>query len=217
MKSLNLGGEAKCLTEQTFQTQLIVITGGPGAGKTAMLEFVRKIYCRHVAILPEAASILFSGGFWRLDSASAKNSAQRAIFYVQREMENLVIRENEWTLGLCDRGTLDGLAYWQGTEQEFFETLQTTKKAEMQKYLGVLHLCSPDEGNGYNHQNPIRIESAKIAQEIDKKIHDVWSEHPNYIMIESTNDFVEKLQKASVALNTMTKDILSGHRVRMSE
>lgn len=43
----------------------IVLTGGPGAGKTAVLQLVRYTLCRHVAILPESAGIVFSGGFPR--------------------------------------------------------------------------------------------------------------------------------------------------------
>ncbi len=45
--------------------QLVVLTGGPGAGKTAILEILRRSLCPCVAVLPEAASILFGGGFWR--------------------------------------------------------------------------------------------------------------------------------------------------------
>lgn len=100
----------------SHDTQLVVLTGGPGAGKTAVLEFVRKALCEHIVILPEAASVLFGGGFWRLESDSAKRAAQRAIYHVQDEMQNLVLHEKRWSLGLCDRGTLDGLAYWPGTE-----------------------------------------------------------------------------------------------------
>ncbi len=31
----------------------MVLTGGPGAGKTAILELVRRTLCPHVALLPE--------------------------------------------------------------------------------------------------------------------------------------------------------------------
>src|SRR5690242_15099817 len=43
----------------------VVLTGGPGAGKTAVLELVRQSFCSHVHVLPEAAGILFTGGFPR--------------------------------------------------------------------------------------------------------------------------------------------------------
>ena len=31
---------------------LVVITGGPGAGKTAVLEVARRYLCEHIAVLP---------------------------------------------------------------------------------------------------------------------------------------------------------------------
>ena len=38
------------------EPRLLVLTGGPGAGKSAVLESVRRYVCVHVQILPEAAS-----------------------------------------------------------------------------------------------------------------------------------------------------------------
>ena len=64
----------------------VAITGGPGAGKTAVLEVVRRELCAHVAVLPEAASLLFRGGFPRGHEAVERRAAQRAIYYVQREL-----------------------------------------------------------------------------------------------------------------------------------
>ena len=46
----------------------IVLTGGPGAGKTAVLELVRQEFCAHVQVRPEAAGIVFGGGFPRTGS-----------------------------------------------------------------------------------------------------------------------------------------------------
>ncbi len=189
----------KTCTNRDFQapTQLIVITGGPGAGKTAILEVVRKVLCEHVAILPEAASILFGGGFWRLDSATAKKAEQRAIYHVQTEMQTLVLNEKKWAIGLCDRGSLDGMAYWPGEEIGFCRALGTSVEKEYAKYHAVIHLSSPSLKSGYNHQNPFRIESAEEALIIDEQIHEVWKNHPNYHRIKSTDDFGEKLHRAS--------------------
>lgn len=36
----------------------VVLTGGPGAGKTAVLELVRQHFCEHVHVLPESAGIV---------------------------------------------------------------------------------------------------------------------------------------------------------------
>lgn len=176
--------------------ELIAITGGPGAGKTTVLNLIKKVLCKHVAILPEAASVLYGGGFWRLDSLSAKIAAQKAIYHVQREMENLVVGENQWSVALCDRGTLDGLAYWPQTEDQFWKTFNTTLEQEYTRYKAVIHLRSPDKETGYNYRNPLRLESPMEAAIIDEKIHQVWNKHPHYFVIESNESFLEKINQA---------------------
>ncbi len=62
---------APCACESPHQGKRIALTGGPGAGKTAVLELLRKYFCKHVRVLPEAASILFGGGFPRYLHATA--------------------------------------------------------------------------------------------------------------------------------------------------
>ncbi len=49
---------APCACESPHQGKRIALTGGPGAGKTAVLELLRKYFCKHVRVLTEAASIL---------------------------------------------------------------------------------------------------------------------------------------------------------------
>ncbi len=176
--------------------KLIVITGGPGAGKTAVLEIIRKELCRHIVILPEAASIIFGGGFWRLPSITARQASQRAILHIQQEMERLVIAEGKWTMGLCDRGILDGLAYWPGDTRDFWAAAGTSLEAEYARYHAVIHLRTPTDDFGYNHVNPLRTETAAQAAEIDARIHDIWAQHPHYRMVKSTQDFMLKVQEA---------------------
>jgi hypothetical protein len=48
---------------ELHRPRMVVITGGPGAGKTALIEVARRHFCHHVGFSPEAASILFRGGF----------------------------------------------------------------------------------------------------------------------------------------------------------
>ena len=189
-------GKKHCANKQNHNCDLIVLTGGPGAGKTAVLEILHRQLCESVAILPEAASIIFGGSFWRLSSGSAKMAAQKAIFFVQREMENLVIAEKSWLIGLCDRGTLDGLAYWPQKEQSYWQTFATTREREYAKYKAVFHLRTPSLEQGYNYQNPVRNESVEEAQNIDMRIAQVWKEHPNYFVIDSADSFVEKANSA---------------------
>ncbi len=193
------------------KTDLIVLTGGPGAGKTAVLESARKLLCEHVTILPEAASIVFGGGFWRLESGTARMASQRAIFHVQSEMETLVKDEGRWGIGLCDRGTLDGLAYWIDSEAHFWETFSTSKEEHYRRYKAVIHLSSPTRDKGYNHQNPVRIESAEEAGVIDDKIYHVWKDHPNYYRVDSTDTFLEKVNTAFLRIKEFMPECCRGH------
>lgn len=182
--------------ERTHQPRLIAVTGGPGAGKTAVLQLARRSFCKHVALLPEAATIIFGGGFPRHVTHAARMAAQRAIFYVQRECERLVVDEHEVAVGLCDRGTIDGAAYWPGRPEELFDHVGTTLDRELARYALVIHLETPAEEHGYNHVNPLRVESAEEAREIDARIAAMWAAHPRRFVIPSAPDFSAKAIRA---------------------
>jgi predicted ATPase len=175
---------------------LVVITGGPGSGKTALLEFIEENHPERFLIVPEAASILFKGGFWRRPSVLGRKAIQRAIFHVQRELEGIAAEEAEGKVVLCDRGSLDGLAYWPGDENEYLTDAATTRKQELERYSMVLHLQTPSAGNGYNHANPMRTENPAEAMAIDRRILRAWQGHSNHHTVPSTGDFDEKLRLA---------------------
>jgi predicted ATPase len=191
-----------CTCNQPHQRRRIVLTGGPGAGKTAVLELVRQSFCRHVTVLPESASMLFRGGFPRSEHLAERRAAQRAIFHVQRELERAADEQDGAAIVLCDRGTVDGAAYWPGPG-DFWESLETTREEQLARYHVVLHLRVPPLA-GYNHSNPARIESAAEAAAIDERIARAWDGHPRRTFIESTVDFVDK---AAVAIRLLSDEI----------
>ena len=102
-----------CDCQEHHVTRRVVLTGGPGAGKTAVLELIRLFFCDHIKTLPEAAGIVFGGRFPRSDGVPLRQAAQRAIYHIQRELESIADLENAAVV-LCDRGTVDGAAYWLG-------------------------------------------------------------------------------------------------------
>jgi predicted ATPase len=190
-----------------MKKNLVVITGGPGAGKTALLELVKLNLADEVLVLPEAASILFGGGFWRKKEAEARKCAQRAIYHVQTELEKMATGLADGKkLILCDRGTIDGLAYWPGKSSDFFRELDFNLEAEQRKYFAVIHLETPPINRGYNYQNPLRTESAAEAQKIDTKITKAWKGHPRIYRIEPEDDFYSKAGKALDILRTLLKE-----------
>ncbi len=183
-----------CACSKPHERRHVVLTGGPGAGKTAILELIRQSFCRHVKVLPEAAGIVFGGGFPRGENLGLRQAAQRAIFYVQRELETAGDSENPAVV-LCDRGTIDGAAYWP-TQDDLWSAVGTTLEDQLKRYDAVIHLRTPAIDNGYNHTNPLRIESAADAAAIDARIAQLWQGHPRRFIVEATPDFIGKASRA---------------------
>jgi hypothetical protein len=165
-----------------------------------------------VKVLPEAASVVFGGGFPREEDPECKRAAQRAIFHVQRELENAGDSHNP-AIVLCDRGTLDGLAYWPGSVDDFWSSLGSTIAEQLARYDAVIHLRTPAPEYGYNKQNPLRTESAAVAAEIDGRILQAWQAHPRRFVIESTAQFLDKAAKALEILRAEMPDCCRTHVV----
>ena len=183
-----------CDCREPHRPRCVVLTGGPGAGKTAVLELVHQALCAHVKVLPESAGILFGGGFPRGAGAELRRAAQRAIFYVQRELETALSSEDPAVL-LCDRGTVDGAAYWPGPG-ELWSSLGTTLDDQLRRYDTVIHLRTPSSESGFNHRNPLRTESPAEAAAIDARIAAAWARHPRRFVVEASSDFLAKARRA---------------------
>jgi predicted ATPase len=176
--------------------RLVVFTGGPGAGKTTALDVARRAFCKHVVVLPESATLLYGGGFPRKSTLPTRRAAQRAIFHVQRELEQAALDEGQAAVVLCDRGLLDGLAYWPDDEASFFASVRTTREAVLARYAAVVHLRVPGDGDGYDHKNPLRVETPDQARALDARTFEAWTGHPRRVEINSTHDFMEKIRRA---------------------
>jgi len=64
----------------------------------------------------------------------------------------------------------------------------------------VIHLRTPHPDQGYNHKNPLRVETPEQARAVDERILAIWSGHPNRIVIDATDDFLTKAHAALDAL-----------------
>ena len=173
----------------------MVLTGGPGGGKTAVLEMARRYFCSHVAITPEAASIVFGGGFPRSEHNAGRRAAQRAIFHVQREIENVALESRQSAVVLCDRGSLDGLAYWPGSRQSFFREFGIRREQELARYHAVIHVEVPAKHWGYE-TNRLRRETVREARAIDARISQAWKGHPRVMNVSAQAGFLDKLAYA---------------------
>ena len=189
-------GTHPCRCEKhRHKPRLVVLTGGPGGGKTAVLEMARRYFCQHVAFAPESASIVFGGGFPRSEEPKSRRAAQQAIFHVQQSLETVALASSQTAVVLCDRGTLDGLAYWPGSRQSFCDEFRIDLDEELRRYAAVVHVEVPALAWGYE-KNRIRDESVSKAREIDRRIARAWRGHPRFMTVSAQAGFLDKLAHA---------------------
>ena len=60
----------------------------------------------------------------------------------------------------------------------------------------MIHLRTPSPGQGYNHANPLRVETAAAAAALDAKIALAWARHPRRFEVAATVDFLSKAAHA---------------------
>ena len=188
----------------------IVLTGGPGGGKTTAADFFRREMGERVILVPEAATMVFSGGFPRVHEPNAVHAAQRAIYHVQRNLEDVQAAQYPDRVLLCDRGTVDGAAYWPGQAHEFFEDLGTSMKSELRRYDAVIFFESAAVGGlGIEGGNPIRNESMEQAVELDRKLRALWSQHQRFVLVPHDNSFFKKISFGLAVLESMVRELRS--------
>lgn len=186
----------------------IALTGGPGGGKTTAADLFRREIGERVVIVPEAATLVFSGGFPRCTKGPGIIAAQRAIYHVQRNLEDVQSSNYPDRILLCDRGTVDGGAYWPGTSDEFFTALETTLADELGRYDGVIFFESAAVGGmGIEGGNPIRNESLEQAVALDSKLRSLWSQHPRFVLVRHNDSFFKKISYGLAQLDSMVAEL----------
>lgn len=186
----------------------IVLSGGPGGGKTTAADLFRREIGDKVVIVPEAGTILFSGGFPRSKEKASIIAAQKAIFHVQRNLEIVQAAQFPDRILLCDRGTVDGGAYWPGEPHEFFHTLGTTLDKELAHYDAVIFFESAAVGGmSIEGGNPIRNESIDQAIALDTRLRKLWSKHPRFILVPHNPSFFKKISFGLAAMDSIVAEL----------
>lgn len=192
----------------------IVLTGGPGGGKTTAADLFRREIGERVVIVPEAGTMVFAGGFPRSRERQAIVAAQKAIYHVQRNLEDVQSALFPDRILLCDRGTVDGGAYWPGDEHDFFETIGTTLDDELDRYDAVIFFESAAVGGmSIEGGNPIRNESMTEAVALDERLKKLWSQHPRFILIPHNPSFFKKISFALAVLDSIVATRKPGQRI----
>ena len=191
----------------------VVLTGGPGGGKTTAADLFRRELGDRVVIVPEAATLLFSGGFPRASDPLGVRAAQSAIFHVQRNLEDVQSALFPNRILLCDRGTIDGGAYWPGEPEDFFRLQGTTVQTELTRYDAVIFFETAAAGGMsiIEGGNPTRIETNDAAVRLDHKLRALWSAHPRFTLVPHNPSFFKKITFGLAAIESIVAQ-LSEHR-----
>lgn len=175
----------------------VVLTGGPCSGKTSVLNNIATLFPERVLLIPEIASLVALSNIPR-DSELDRLHFQTAIYELQVFYEKLMHAQADRLSRniICDRGTLDGAAYW--PRGDFYQAFKTTREREYQKYDLVIFLSSlscelPEKYAAVRH--PVRTESAGEALALQEKLLTIWSAHPNIKYIQgSFENIADKVQ-----------------------
>jgi predicted ATPase len=186
----------------------IVLTGGPGGGKTTAADLFRREIGERVVIVPEAATILFQGGFPRSRDSHASQFAQTAIFHVQRNLEDVQAALYPGRTLLCDRGTIDGAAYWSAKAHDYFTAVGTTLEAELRRYDAVIFFETAAVGGAsIEGGNPVRSESIEEAVKLDGRLRKLWERHPRFIFVPNNPSFFKKISFGLAALESIVSQL----------
>lgn len=181
----------------------IAVTGGPGGGKSTAVDLFRREIGERVVVVPESATMLFAGGFPRTREPDARRFAQTAIFHVQRNLENVYASLYPDRVLLCDRGTVDGAAYWP-VDGDYFELMGTSLAAELERYDAVIFFESAAVGGmSIEGGNPTRIEDDVEATRLDRVLKDLWSQHPRFVHVPHQRSFFEKIRRGLEAMQRL--------------
>ncbi len=184
----------------------IVLTGGPGGGKTTLMNILRTEdpYSKRWLLVPEVAPLLFQAGL-----NAREKKFQRAVVRLQIALEDACAEvSTPGQVLVCHRGTLDPLAYWLRAgwlEPDFFTFTKTTYSTHFQRYQGVIHLQTAAIGaSAYYRRWPEahRPETPEAAAETDRLCAWAWRNHPHYALIENIDqDWSAKANAARKVLN----------------
>jgi predicted ATPase len=161
----------------------IVLTGGPGAGKSVLGREIAGRFADRFVLVPESATHVYTtlGTRWDRLSIEARRDVQRRIYHNQVEQESRIAAADPGQVLLLDRGTIDGAAYWPEGPDDYWRDLGTTHALELARYDTVIWLETAAALGIYDGDtsNDVRFEDADAAVEAGKALLRLWGPHPN--------------------------------------
>jgi len=180
-----------------FKPARIVITGGPGSGKSELIERLRaEPQLEGCLIFDELArKILSATPSIRTD----KSALHLEIYRRQRARED----DASGRPFITDRGSADIFAF----HPEALEEIGTTLEAEYRRYSAVIQLGTAAVlGDRYYRKDPVRTESIAEAVQVEEAIKRVWRGHPEYVFVPASPDLEQKFDRSrSLIVHYLTR------------
>ena len=175
----------------------IVLTGGPGAGKTMVSEALARLEPGRFVRVPEAATQVYDSLRTRWDrlDLAGRRDVQRRIYHLQVEQEERLAEAHAGKILVLDRGTVDGAAYWPEGPEDYWRDLGTTLKAELARYDAIIHLQSTAAIGLYDGDasNPCRFEDAEAAVAAGNLVLALYAGHPSVHRVKAYPTLEEKI------------------------
>jgi predicted ATPase len=176
----------------------IVLTGGPGAGKTMVSRRIAEAEPDRFVLVPEAATQVYSALRTRWDrlTIEGRYDVQRRIYRLQVEQEERLAIEHPGRILLLDRGTIDGAAYWPHGPEDYWRDLGTTLEAELARYDRVIWMqtCAAVGVYDGDTSNACRFEDADAAVASGNLLALLWGGHPRLSRVDAFQHLDEKVQ-----------------------
>lgn len=109
---------------------------------------------------------------------------------------------------LCDRGTIDGAAYWPEHRGDFFRHMRTSIDRELSRYDAVVFFESAAvSGLSIEGGNPVRTESLEEARQLDRSLHRLWCRHPRFVFVPHDPSFIHKTMAALGVMQSLIGEL----------
>lgn len=172
----------------------IVLTGAPSSGKSSTMRELQRVFGGQVALVPESAVVLLSGGFPAPQHVDVEQirAFQKAILQVQAGLEQIIPRQNPLAkVYIFDRGSLDGAGFWPLGAEDFLKQFGLTRQNEFAKFDHVLfmELPSPEAFGGVNQ---LRFHDYQQSKQSEDQLRETWGSHPGFKEIKAQATLEEK-------------------------
>jgi len=170
--------------EYTLRMKRIVLTGGPGSGKTVISNAIARGDPKRFVAVPEAATQVYSKARtrWDLVDVPGRRQLQRQIYFLQRSQEERWATQHPDKILILDRGTIDGAAYWPDGPEAYWADLGTSLAAELARYSHVIWMQTAAAIGIFDgsDSNACRFEDAAAAVASGQSLAELWSGHPRF-------------------------------------